>query len=83
MTHACQEVSRLASDSLDRPLSLLEKLRFRIHLSVCRNCRNYTENMHLIHKATEMMQQTNYGHIRLSREQHQRLHDILHRETGT
>jgi len=82
MKHACREISRLASDSLDRPLSLWEKLRFKVHLSMCGNCRNCNENMRIIHKATELMQQTDFGNIRLNDGQRQHLHDVLDQKTN-
>jgi len=77
MKHACREISQLASDSLDRPLSLFERLKFRLHLSICGHCRGYHHNIKLIHHTTAMMQASNYGQVRLSDKQRQRLHDSL------
>ncbi len=81
MKHACREISQLASDSLDRPLSLFERLKFNIHLAMCKHCRNYSHNMKFIRKITEMIDTTNYGEIRLSDEQRQRLHERLDKST--
>jgi len=77
MKHACREISKLASDSLDRPLSVWGRLRFRFHLSMCSSCNNCNENMILIRKSTALMQQTDYGHARLSEAQRQQLHASL------
>jgi len=77
MKQACNEISQLASDSLDRPLTLRERLKFKLHLSMCSHCRNYDHNMKFIRKITDMMRTTRYGKIRLSDEQRQRLHAKL------
>jgi len=77
MKQACNEISQLASDSLDRPLSLAERLKFKMHLSMCSHCRDYDHNMKFIRKITDMMRRTNYGKIRLSEEQRQSLHAKL------
>ncbi len=77
MKHACKEVSKLASDSLDRPLSFFERLKFKLHLSMCGHCRDFDSNITLIHNITEMMHATDYGQTRLSEQQRKRLHDSL------
>jgi len=77
MKHACNEISQLASDSLDRPLSLRERLKFRLHLLMCGYCRDYDHNMKFIRAVTAMIRTTHYGQIRLSDQQRQRLHDKL------
>jgi len=47
----CREVHRLASEGLDRDLSLIERARVRLHLSVCHACRNFNGQMQLIRRA--------------------------------
>ena len=77
MKHACNEISQLASDSLDRPLSLRERLKFKLHLSMCNYCRDYNHNMKFIRTITEMIRSTRYGQVRLSEQQRQKLHHQL------
>ncbi|MBN4073616.1 zf-HC2 domain-containing protein [Mariprofundus ferrooxydans] len=77
MKQACNEISKLASDSLDRPLSLSERLKFKLHLSMCSHCRDYDHNMKFIRKITDMMRSTRYGQVRLSDKQRQKLHHEL------
>lgn len=77
MKHACKEISQLASNSLDRPLSLFERLKFELHLSMCGHCRDFDHNMKFIRKITEMIHTSDYGHVRLSDKQRQQLHDSL------
>jgi predicted anti-sigma-YlaC factor YlaD len=47
----CKEIHRLASESLDRPLSLVERARVQVHLMVCDACRNFSGQMQLIRRA--------------------------------
>jgi len=82
MKHACQQASRLASDSLDRQLSLWERLTFHIHLAMCRNCRNCDNNLKLIRSTSELIEKTRYGTIKLSDNQRERLHKSLEENTG-
>jgi predicted anti-sigma-YlaC factor YlaD len=48
--HSCQKAAELISQSLDEPLDLVDKLRLRVHLSMCGNCRNVQDQLNLIHK---------------------------------
>lgn len=47
----CQEVHRLVSEGLDRDLSVVERTRMRMHLLVCRACRNFAGQMTLLRRA--------------------------------
>lgn len=47
----CREVHRLTSEGLDRELSLVERLRVRLHLMVCDACTNFTGQMQLLRRA--------------------------------
>jgi len=82
MKHACKQASRLASDSLDRQLSLWERLKFHLHLAMCGNCRNCDNNLKLIRSTSELIEKTRYGAIRLSDKQRQQLHKVLKENTG-
>ena len=44
----CREASKLASDSLDRPLPLGKRVAVRVHLLMCRFCRRYLEQIRWI-----------------------------------
>jgi len=48
MNHFCREASQLQSDGLDRELTLMERIRLRMHLLICGACRNYAENLELL-----------------------------------
>jgi predicted anti-sigma-YlaC factor YlaD len=44
----CNQTTRLASDSLERRLTLRERLALRIHVTMCSGCRNFMNQMHTI-----------------------------------
>ena len=48
----CESVSRISSASLDRPLSLKERLEFYTHLFMCDFCRRYHRQLVAIQKLT-------------------------------
>jgi predicted anti-sigma-YlaC factor YlaD len=49
----CKEVHRLVSEGLDRDLSVVERLRMRIHLMVCDACRKFDGQMALLRRAMQ------------------------------
>lgn len=49
MRHFCQQASRLASDALEYRLSVIDRLRLRLHMMMCGNCRNFEEEIKLLH----------------------------------
>jgi len=40
LSYSCKRVAELLSLSLDEPLGLFDRLRLRVHLSMCGNCSN-------------------------------------------
>ncbi len=46
----CKEVTRLVSESLDRKLSVAERFRLKIHLMICKGCKNFSEQMTFLRK---------------------------------
>lgn len=43
--HSCRQVAELLSQSLDEPLGPIDRLRMRVHLSMCGNCRNVEQQI--------------------------------------
>jgi hypothetical protein len=41
----------LISQSMDKDLSLLDRLRVRLHLGICTSCSNFNGQMHLLRDA--------------------------------
>lgn len=53
----CKDVTYLVSQSLDRSLSLPERLRLRSHLIMCNGCRNFRSQMSLLRQACQRLAQ--------------------------
>jgi hypothetical protein len=47
-TPACEEVLRLISDSMERPLPLRRRISIRIHFIICKWCARYQKQLRLI-----------------------------------
>ena len=57
MKNSCTETARLLSESLDRRLSLRERISLRIHMMMCRMCHVYARQLSVMlnvcHTASE------------------------------
>ncbi len=53
----CQTLSRLLSDGLDRKLPSTDRARMRLHLVMCRACRNVDEQMQFMREAMRRLGQ--------------------------
>lgn len=49
---SCKRVAELLSRRLDEPLSLIDEMKLRLHLSMCANCRNVEQQLKAIHAAS-------------------------------
>ena len=47
----CRAASRLISAGLDRPLSMGELLKLKMHLMLCGNCRQFSQQLGMLHDA--------------------------------
>jgi predicted anti-sigma-YlaC factor YlaD len=43
----CREVTELVTAYLERRLSLRDRVRFQLHIGMCRHCRRYLRQMRL------------------------------------
>jgi hypothetical protein len=50
---SCKEATRLASLQLERPLSLWERARFRLHLAFCIGCRRAEKQFRFLRQAMD------------------------------
>ncbi len=48
----CKQNTELLSQALDRPITFREKLTMRLHLMMCRDCRNFEKQLAFIRKAS-------------------------------
>ncbi|HAF01156.1 MAG TPA: hypothetical protein DCO68_06650 [Methylophilaceae bacterium] len=51
----CKQTSQLVSQSLDRNLTLRERLAVRLHLLICKYCRRFQRQLHAMRKAFKRM----------------------------
>jgi hypothetical protein len=47
----CREISELASQREERPLSAAERFALYVHLPVCRGCRNFVRQLAFLRAA--------------------------------
>ena len=50
----CKKVTRLVSESLDRKLSLDQRMGMRIHLMMCKFCSRYQEQLFFLRKTARL-----------------------------
>ncbi len=50
-TPNCADMSRLASRSFERPLSLRTRLKMRLHYLICAWCKRYFKQLTFLHEA--------------------------------
>jgi hypothetical protein len=50
-TPHCTEILRLASQSLEQPLSLRTRLKMRLHFLICVWCERYVKQLRFLHHA--------------------------------
>ena len=54
---SCKDITEHSSDYLDRNLSLVQRLGFRMHLFMCVNCRRYLDQFKLTIKTVGKIKQ--------------------------
>lgn len=47
----CKQTHQLVSEGLDRRLTLAERAKMKLHLSICESCTNFNGQMALLRKA--------------------------------
>lgn len=51
----CKQTSQLISQSLDRSLTLRERFALRLHLLVCKYCKQFSQHLQTIRVALKQM----------------------------
>ncbi len=77
MKHACEEISRLASEKLERNLSFVEKIRLRIHFLMCSACRHYDAHITILHKALKIKRKNTFNAIHLPQDKRKKIEKVL------
>lgn len=79
-TEECKTVAPFFSYSYDRKLSLIEKLRVKLHLYTCGACLNYVSNLKFMYEvfhAQEENFESEKIHVSLSTESKERIKAAL------
>lgn len=50
----CINVTRLLSESMERELTIKERMGLKMHLVMCSGCRNFGKQMHTLRLATKL-----------------------------
>lgn len=79
MLISCKQASRLISQSLDRKLTLSERLKLRAHLFVCDMCRRFQAHLTMIRISVKRFthQIEHDESVRLSEEAKQRIARVI------
>jgi hypothetical protein len=81
----CKEIVRTASDSLDRKLSLRERIVMKLHFWACLPCVRYFEQSKYIHGAMREFEENRAAELQqkgLSDDARARLKDLLKSSIG-
>jgi hypothetical protein len=54
-TPPCDEIARMISDSMDRPLPLRKRLAIRAHRAICVWCDRYYDQIHILHDSSRSL----------------------------
>ena len=54
----CKQASQFISQSLDRPLTLRERLALKLHLFICKYCKRFSQQLASMRVALETMTNT-------------------------
>jgi hypothetical protein len=79
-TEECKTVMPLFSYAEDRKLSLVERLRVRLHLYTCGACLNYISNLKFMHQVFHVQEEhleNEKLHASLSPEAKERIKNVL------
>jgi len=81
----CKQIVKIISASLDRKLTVRERLVLKLHLAACEPCVHYLEQSQLLSNAAHTMDQhlkTDLYTGRLSDEARERIKNILKASSG-
>ncbi|MGH8766491.1 MAG: zf-HC2 domain-containing protein [Burkholderiales bacterium] len=52
---SCKEATQLVSQGMDRRLGFGERIALRLHVAICRGCRNFMRQVGFLRKAMERL----------------------------
>lgn len=66
--NSCKKMTVLISQQLDRRLTLSERCALRLHLMMCRGCRNFERNMAFMHDVFSSVRRNTRGEAPVAEE---------------
>ena len=51
---SCKNASQIISQSLDRPLTMRERFALKLHLLICKYCKQFSQQLHAIRVALKL-----------------------------
>jgi hypothetical protein len=61
MMLSCKETARLLSEGADRELAFGERLALRVHLAICKGCRNVNRQFKFLREAVRALSEADAG----------------------
>jgi len=58
---SCKETSRLLSQGEDRRLAFGERVALRVHLAICKGCRNVSRQFRFLRQAVHALAESDAG----------------------
>lgn len=55
LMRSCREVTRMVSQGEDRDLGLVERAELRLHLAICRGCRNASMQLRFLRRVVRSL----------------------------
>ena len=74
---SCKEIIELASNTLDKPLPLGQRLQFKLHLFMCSACKLYLKQLQLLQQYAKKFNSANNPSVKLSAEARDRIRKNL------
>jgi len=76
----CKQATQLVSQGLDKQLSTRELFSLKMHLFICKYCKQFSQQMHKLHVAINRVGKEieNDGSIKLSPEAKKRIAKSMH-----
>jgi hypothetical protein len=80
VTPKCVEVTRLLSESMDRPLPWWTRFKLRLHFLMCTYCKRYGEHLRVIRKAGHLFCEHSHeaSNEQMPAEAKERIKQVLH-----
>jgi predicted anti-sigma-YlaC factor YlaD len=55
LLYNCKQAHQMVSEKLDRQLTVSERARLKLHLSICNSCSNFNGQMQTLHQAMRQL----------------------------